>query len=72
MMKATEGFGPAPPGIDLAENQQDRMLGAVITLMIIGTLAVLLRIFTRVKTSQTNLGLDDFLILVALVSLKFS
>jgi hypothetical protein len=44
MMKATGDFGPAPPGIDLTENQQARMLGAVITLMIIGTLAVVLRI----------------------------
>ncbi|KAJ5437631.1 hypothetical protein N7445_006175 [Penicillium cf. griseofulvum] len=65
-MKATGDFGPAPPGIDLAENQQAQMLGAVITLMIIGTLAVLLRVYTRAKTSQTQFGLDDFLIFAAL------
>ncbi|CAG8025955.1 unnamed protein product [Penicillium nalgiovense] len=63
-------FGPVPPGIiDLAENQQNQMLGAVITLMVVGTLAVLLRVYTRAKTSQTNFGLDDFLIFAALVSL---
>ncbi|OQE81609.1 hypothetical protein PENNAL_c0040G02285 [Penicillium nalgiovense] len=60
-------FGPVPPGvIDLAENQQTQMLGAVITLMVVGTLAVLLRVYTRAKTSQTNFGLDDFLIFAAL------
>ncbi|OQD81577.1 hypothetical protein PENANT_c026G08159 [Penicillium antarcticum] len=65
-MKATGDFGPTPSGIDLAENQQARMLGAVITLMIIGTLAVVLRVYTRSKSSQTKFGLDDFLRLVAL------
>lgn len=68
-MKATGDFGPAPAGVDLAENQQPQMLGAVITLMIIGTLAVILRIYTRAKSSQTNFGLDDFLIFASLVSL---
>ncbi|KAJ5973081.1 uncharacterized protein N7479_002999 [Penicillium vulpinum] len=65
-MQATGDFGPAPVGVDLAENQQSQMLGAVITLMTIGTLAVLLRVYTRAKTSQTNFGLDDFLIFAAL------
>ncbi|KAJ5501054.1 hypothetical protein N7527_012175 [Penicillium freii] len=65
-MEATGDFGPVPPGIDLAVNQQTQMLAAVITLMIIGTLAVILRVYTRAKTSQTNFGLDDFLILAAL------
>ncbi|KAJ5753401.1 uncharacterized protein N7511_007554 [Penicillium nucicola] len=66
-MIATGNFGPAPPGIDISENQQARMLGAVVSLMIIGTLAVILRLYTRAKTSQTNFGLDDFLILVSLL-----
>ncbi|KAJ5519453.1 hypothetical protein N7453_001875 [Penicillium expansum] len=66
-METTGDFGPVPPGIDLAENQQTQMLGAVITLMIIGTLAVLLRVYTRAKTSQTSFGLDDFLIFTALL-----
>ncbi|KAF4767695.1 hypothetical protein N7455_011197 [Penicillium solitum] len=65
-MEVTGDFGPVPPGIDLAVNQQTQMLGAVITLMIIGTLAVILRVYTRAKTSQTSFGLDDFLILAAL------
>lgn len=67
-MEATGDFGPVPPGIDLAVNHQTQMLGAVITLMIIGTLAVILRVYTRAKTSQTNFGLDDLLIFAALVS----
>ncbi|KGO73924.1 hypothetical protein PITC_016800 [Penicillium italicum] len=66
-MEATGDFGPVPPGIDLAENQQTQMLSAVITVMIIGTLAVLLRIYTRAKTSKTTFGLDDFLVFAALL-----
>ncbi|KAJ5375790.1 hypothetical protein N7517_007796 [Penicillium concentricum] len=65
-MKATGNFGPAPPGIDLAENQESQMLGAVITMMIIGSLAVLLRVYTRARTTQTHFGVDDFLIFAAL------
>lgn len=67
-MSATGDFGPAPPGMDLAENQTPQILGAVVTLMVVGTLAVLLRVFTRAKTSQTNFGIDDLLIVAALVS----
>ncbi|KAJ5780137.1 hypothetical protein N7457_005297 [Penicillium paradoxum] len=58
--------GYPPRGVNLAENQTPEMLGAAITLMVIGTLAVLLRIYIRVKTSQTNFGLDDLLIFAAL------
>ncbi|QQK45155.1 integral membrane pth11 [Penicillium digitatum] len=65
-MEATGDFGPAPSGIDLAENQQTQMLSAVITLMIVGTVAVLWRMGIRTKTSPTNFGLDDFLICAAL------
>jgi hypothetical protein len=67
-MKATGDFGPVPAGVDISENQQTQMLGAVISLMIIGTLAVILRIYTRAKSSQTSFGLDDFLIFASLVS----
>lgn len=66
-MSATGEFGPAPAGVDLGENQHVQMLGAVISLMVIGTLAVILRIYTRAKSSQTNFGLDDYLIFVSLV-----
>ncbi|KAJ5342621.1 hypothetical protein N7541_011745 [Penicillium brevicompactum] len=65
-MSATGDFGPAPAGVDLRENQQVQMLGAVISLMVIGTLAVILRIYTRAKSSQTNFGLDDYLIFASL------
>lgn len=68
-MSATGDFGPAPADLDLRENQQVQMLGAVISLMVIGTLAVILRIYTRAKSSQTNFGLDDYLIFASLVCL---
>lgn len=70
MMRVNGDFGPSTPGMDLTEHQTPGMLGAVIALMIIGTLAVILRIYIRVRTSQTNFGLDDLLIFAALVSLS--
>ncbi|CAG7954384.1 unnamed protein product [Penicillium olsonii] len=65
-MLVSGDFGPAPAGFDLAENQQAQMLGAAISVMVIGALAVMLRIYTRVKNSHTNFGLDDYLIFASL------
>jgi hypothetical protein len=71
-MLATGDFGPAPPGVNLADNQTSEMLGAVITLMIVGTLAVILRIYTRTSASQADFGIDDYLVFIALVSTSAS
>ncbi|CAL5869863.1 uncharacterized protein PFLUO_LOCUS4094 [Penicillium psychrofluorescens] len=66
-MSATGDFGPAPLGVNLADNQNSEMLGAVVTLMIVGTLAVILRIYTRTSASQAYFGIDDYLVFAALV-----
>jgi len=63
----TGEFGPAPPGIDLTENQNGLTYGAVITLMVIGTVSVGLRFFARMKPGQMQLALDDWLITAALL-----
>ncbi|KAJ5081861.1 hypothetical protein NUU61_010125 [Penicillium alfredii] len=68
IMSAPGDFGPSPPGVDLSENQKSQMLGAVIALMVVGPLAVLLRVYTRLKTSQAQFGLDDCFISAALFS----
>ncbi|KAL2003541.1 hypothetical protein VTN02DRAFT_3431 [Thermoascus thermophilus] len=65
-MSASGDFGPAPPGVDLSQNQDANILGAVITLMIIGVVAVVLRVLARMKTKDVNFALDDYLIFVAL------
>ncbi|KAL1966347.1 hypothetical protein VTN77DRAFT_4489 [Rasamsonia byssochlamydoides] len=65
-MSASGDFGPAPPGVDLAENQNAEILGAVTTLMIIGTGAVALRVLARMKTKNVGFAIDDYLIFCAL------
>lgn len=67
-MSVSGDFGPAPPGLDLSENQNGDMLGGVITLMVLGTLSVLLRIYARLVTKDFSFALDDYLIFAALVS----
>lgn len=66
-MSATGDFGPAPPGVDLSENQNGQMIGGVVTLMVLGALAVALRVYARFK-SKIDFAADDYLIFVALVS----
>ncbi|KAF2498225.1 hypothetical protein BU16DRAFT_287634 [Lophium mytilinum] len=60
-------FGPAPPGMNLADNQNGVTYGAVITLMIIGTVSVVLRFMARMKPGQVQLAMDDWLIVGALI-----
>lgn len=65
---STGDFGPAPPGVNLAENQNTNMPGAVIPLMIIGTGAVVLRVIARLKMrKEAPFAVDDYLILCALL-----
>lgn len=68
-MSASGDFGPAPPGVDLSQNQNANMLGAVITLMTVGIVSVALRVLARIKTKDINFAIDDYLIFAALVSL---
>jgi hypothetical protein len=69
-MSVSGDFGPAPPGVDLSENRDASILGAVITLMVVGTLAVVLRIYARTEFKKlSHLTIDDYLIFVAMVSI---
>ncbi|KAL1836299.1 hypothetical protein VTJ49DRAFT_5323 [Mycothermus thermophilus] len=66
-MSASWMWGPAPPGVDLTENQNSDIIGAVVAIMIIGLSAVVLRIFSRLSHSGPGLAEDDYVILVAAV-----
>lgn len=69
-MDSSEVFGPPPKGIDLAENQTGQIYGAVVTVLVLATAAVLVRIVARSKLKGIGgFAVDDVLILVALVRL---
>lgn len=65
----TGDFGPAPPGLDLTENQNGRFLAAVISVAVFGTIAVILRLVVRIRRKEMRLALDDYLIVAGLVSI---
>lgn len=69
-MSATGDFGPAPPGVNLAENQNAYMLVPVSIVAVIGTTAAALRLALRFKT-ETGLGIDDYFIIPAIVRASF-
>ena len=64
---ATGDFGPAPPGVDLSQNQNGYMLGSVLAVALIGTVAVGLRLLARYKSKDLSLALDDYLVIAGLV-----
>lgn len=66
-MSVSGDFGPAPPGVNLAENQNGQIFGAVITLMVIGTVAVIMRFVARSTSNNISLASDDYLIVAALL-----
>ncbi|OCK82620.1 hypothetical protein K432DRAFT_471464, partial [Lepidopterella palustris CBS 459.81] len=66
-MAATGDFGPAPAGTNLAENQNAQIFGAVITLMVIGTVGVVMRWVARKTPDSIALAIDDYLIVAALI-----
>ncbi|KAJ5781185.1 hypothetical protein N7457_006345 [Penicillium paradoxum] len=65
---ATGDFGPAPPGMNLSKNQTGSLLGSVIPVAVLGTIAVILRLVARMKTKEIGkLAMDDYLIIAALL-----
>ncbi|KAH8431360.1 uncharacterized protein LDX57_009018 [Aspergillus melleus] len=66
---ATGDFGPSPPGLDLTENQTGDLLGAVVPVAVLGSIAVALRLVARLPTKDMTLATDDYLIVAALLSL---
>lgn len=68
-MSSSGIFGPTPKGIDLSETQNTAIMSAVISLMIIATIFVFLRIFARTMQKGITLAVDDYCIALGLVSL---
>ncbi|KAK4132182.1 hypothetical protein BT67DRAFT_463869 [Trichocladium antarcticum] len=64
-MSASGDWGPAPPGVDLTENQNADIIGSVIVIVAMGLSAVVLRIFTRLSRTGPGLAEDDYVILFA-------
>lgn len=58
---------PPPPGLDLDVDIRSIIIRPVVTLMVLATISVALRIASRL-TSKLQLQWDDYLILLALVS----
>jgi hypothetical protein len=67
-MSSSGVFGPPPPGIDLSKTQDDNIIKAVVSLMVIGTIFVALRIFARTIQKGVTLDIDDYLVILGLVS----
>ncbi|EXJ70398.1 uncharacterized protein A1O5_06466 [Cladophialophora psammophila CBS 110553] len=66
-MSASGAFGPAPPGIDLSETKNGAIIRAVVSLMVIGTLTVMLRFVSQLMREKGRFSWDDYLILPALL-----
>lgn len=68
-MSSSGVFGPPPPGVDLSETQNAAVIRAVVSLMAIGTVAVILRFVAQfMRDGKQLLSWDDYLIIPALVS----
>lgn len=67
-MSSSGVFGPAPPGIDLSKTQDGPIIKAVVSLMVIGSIFVALRVFARTMQKGISLDIDDYLIILGLVS----
>jgi hypothetical protein len=66
-MSSSGAWGPAPPGVDLTENQNASIIGSVVVITILGLLAVALRLFARLSRTGPGLAEDDYLVLIAAV-----
>ena len=66
-MSNSGAWGPAPPGVDLSENQNGNIIGSVVGIMVMGLASVILRVFTRLMKKGQGMGPDDYAILFAAV-----
>ena len=57
-----------PPGIDLSANQGPRLVGSMITLILLPTLFVIARLVSR-KVARAGYWWDDLFVLIACVSI---
>lgn len=70
VMSSTGVFGDPPAGMDLSENQDSAVINAVVTLMVIATVFVVLRIVARIIEKGEGLAFDDYLVMLGLVCLS--
>ena len=68
---ATDAPPVGQPGFNLHADQQGRIVGSMITLLILSTAFVMLRMLSR-KLSKAGFWLDDYLVVLALVRLAQS
>nr|CDP28864.1 Putative protein of unknown function [Podospora anserina S mat+] len=66
-MSNSGAWGEAPPGVNLAENQNGDIIGSVVGIMVLGLSSVVLRLFTRLINKGPGLAADDYVILFAAV-----
>ncbi|KAK4641312.1 hypothetical protein QC761_503070 [Podospora bellae-mahoneyi] len=66
-MTNSGAWGEAPPGVNLAENQNGDIIGSVVGIMVLGLSSVVLRLFTRLINKGPGLAADDYVILFAAV-----
>jgi len=71
-MSSSGVFGPPPPGVDLSETQNGSIVKAVVSLMVIGTAAVVLRLIARTKQKGVSMAIDDYLVILGLVCIDAS
>jgi hypothetical protein len=64
---AAEYFKNPPLGVDLSESRTARNNSVGIVLFTLSLIAVVLRIFVRLRLKHEPLGLDDYLMCVGLV-----
>ncbi|PVH85246.1 hypothetical protein DL98DRAFT_546260 [Cadophora sp. DSE1049] len=60
-------FGPTPNGVDLSKSQNAAISSAVISLMVIATIFMLLRVVARTMQKGIALAADDYCIAVGLL-----
>jgi len=69
-MSNSGAWGPTPPGVNLAENQNMDIIGSVVAIMVVGITSVVLRMFTRLMKTGPGLAIDDYFILFAAVGAR--
>lgn len=68
---ASGDFGPAPDGVNLADDEANKVFAGVISLVVISTLVVAVRLVARSVKAGSKLTIDDYIIVAALVRMLF-
>jgi hypothetical protein len=61
-------WGPTPAGVDLNGNLRSDIIASVAVVTILALAAVGLRLFARLSRAGPGLGVDDYAVIAALVS----